>query len=208
MNGRNRCHYKIPSGADNIRAFIAIELPGAVRKALGELIQRLRADGLPLRWVRPDNIHLTLKFLGDIPPGQAAAVGDAVAAAVAGMAPFQLRAAGVGVFPSLARARVIWVGAAGGVESLNTLHQQIDGALKQLGFAGDERPFKGHLTLGRAKGRLDPERLKRSLKAAGAFDAGAFPVIRLTLFKSDLKPFGAVYTPLREMAFGEADSSE
>ena len=191
----------MPAGEDNIRAFIAIELPGAVRRALGELIQRLDADGLPLRWVRPDNIHLTLKFLGDISSGQAAAVGDALAAAVAGTAPFQLRAAGVGVFPSLARARVVWVGAAGGVERLKGLQQNIDGALEKLGFAAEKRPFKGHLTLGRAKDRLDPERLKRSLKAVGVFEAGEFQVDRVTLFKSELKPTGAVYTPLREMAF-------
>jgi 2'-5' RNA ligase len=107
-----------------------------------------------------------------------------------------LFAKGVGVFPGIKRPRIVWVGLSGQLESLVDLQRQLEERLEGLGFEKDKRPFKGHLTLGRVKGRLDPKQLGGALKRYGGFTSETFYAENVVLYKSELKPTGAVYTEI------------
>lgn len=188
---------------DTIRAFVAFELPQRVIASIEELQNHLKKYGFSVRWVRPKNIHLTLKFLGDIKTTDVEAVGDAVQEAVSGFAPLALEASGAGVFPNLRRPRVLWTGIAGQTTELTQLQKAIDDSLQPIGFPKEARPFKGHLTLGRVKGTIENRTLQKALEAHNTFQSGPFTVDRLFLFKSDLKPTGSEYTRLREIEITE-----
>jgi 2'-5' RNA ligase len=179
-----------------IRAFIALELPAAVVEMLGDLQSALKGQGLKLRWVPPANMHLTLKFLGDVSAEQLQAVERVIHELSGRQTAFSLESKGLGVFPSVKKARVLWSGIHGDVERLAALQSDLDKALEGIGFAPDYRHFKGHLTLGRVKGRPDGKKLASAITACGGFTSSSWPVERLVLFKSDLKPTGAVYSKL------------
>jgi len=185
---------------DTLRAFVAIDIPPAVVTTLDGLQQRLKRHRLPVRWVRPAAIHLTLKFLGDIPTGDVPAVAETLSAATAGAMPLTLGVRGLGVFPGIRNARVIWAGLDGDTAELLSLQAAVESRLEAVGFARDSRPFKAHLTLGRFKGREAPERVAAALEDCGGVSSERFTARVVTLFKSDLKPTGAVYTPLANAA--------
>ena len=179
-----------------IRAFIAFELPRRVTAAIAEIQKHLKQYLFNVRWVRPDNIHLTLKFLGDIKTTDIDTVGDAVENAADGFSPFSLEASGVGVFPNMHRPRVLWTGIAGQTAQLQQLHEAVEQRLESIGFPKETRPFRGHLTLGRIKGNIAPRSLHEAVAAHQGFQSGLFAVDRLYVFKSDLKPTGSEYTKL------------
>jgi 2'-5' RNA ligase len=179
-----------------IRSFIAIELPETIRAGLQEVQQQLQTFNLNLRWVRPQGIHLTLKFLGDIPSGDVEAVGDGIQQTVAGCGPISLCAKGIGVFPGMRRPRVLWVGLAGQVDALMRLQASLEENLASIGYPKENRPFRGHLTLARVKGRVNSDRLRAAMAEVDAFESEMFTADRLILYKSVLKPSGAVYTEL------------
>jgi len=181
---------------DTLRAFIAIEMPGLVADAVRRSQQALQKDGIRLRWVRPENVHLTLRFLGDISAATIQAVREAMERSVFGRQPFFLRLSGIGVFPGLKHPKVIWLGLQGQVDLLDDLYRNLSAFLAEQGIPRAERPFKGHLTIGRAKGRLDSENLEAVLLRQAAFETDDFAADSICLFKSDLTPGGAVYTPL------------
>jgi 2'-5' RNA ligase len=181
---------------NTIRAFIAIELPPAVKDALGG-VARMLGEGLPrgaVRWTRPEQTHLTLRFLGDTPLDRLTAVRQAMDAAAAQNRPFELRLGGVGCFPNRSRPRVIWVGlaAAGGGDSapLLALKTALDEALAPLGWPPEDKPFRAHLTLGRVK----DERGVRGVAWAADAPALSLPVTAIHLIESQLRPEGPVYT--------------
>ena len=182
---------------ETLRTFVAIELPRQLTVRLGHLQDQLRGHRFNIRWVRPENIHLTLKFLGDTPAAGLAALGDALAAAARGHPSFSLFLKGFGAFPGLDRPRVVWVGIDGQTAALQALQRAIEGGLASIGFPFDNRPFRGHLTLGRIRGRVETERLRNAAEALQAFTSEYFAVERINLFRSELKPTGAVYTRLR-----------
>jgi 2'-5' RNA ligase len=186
---------------EKIRTFIAIDLPDPVRQAISKTQEKLRRTGLGIRWVRPQGIHLTLKFLGDIEKSDVEKVHGAMKEAVQSTSPFSLRGEGLGVFPDFKRPRVLWIGVAGDLETLRALQRDLDFQLKGLGFPREKRAFKGHLTLGRAKGRLDGNQLRRALQRYEDFSTDPFTAECLTFFQSDLRPTGAVYTKLAEVGF-------
>jgi 2'-5' RNA ligase len=179
-----------------LRAFVAVEIPPELAAALGALQAELAARRVRARWVAPGNIHLTLKFLGRVPAGHAAAILAALAGAARPVAPFALRAAGVGVFPDLRRPRVLWAGVAGETAALAGLHQRVEEALAALAFPREARRFRGHLTIGRfpegAAAGVPAEALKQHAHTL----FGELPVRELVLFQSDLQPKGPVYTAL------------
>ena len=179
-----------------MRAFIAIDLPPAVRTALADLQQKLKQTGLNARWVNPKNIHLTLKFLGEIEPGNVAEISTAIKTAAAKHTPFSLTASGIGVFPNMRKARVLWAGLSEGVAELIDLQKDLDGALASCGFERENRPFRGHLTLARFRDRVNPAKLETALKEVGGARAGQWSVDDLVLFQSDLQPSGPIYTKL------------
>ena len=184
---------------ETIRTFIAIELDPALRSRLGELQDRLREDLPPrlVRWVRPEGIHLTLKFLGEVPVAQVTPIGEAMRRACAGHAPFSFTLGGIGCFPNARRPRVVWVGVEEPTGALAQLQGDVERALQALGHPRERRGFAAHLTLGRVRGR-DREAVEalgtyvtRARVRVGRMEVGAVRLIR-----SQLLPGGAVYTTL------------
>lgn len=185
-----------------IRTFVAIELPAAVRASLEKLSQELRRTGAAVSWVKPGSIHLTLKFLGSIPEEQVQAITAALGEVVRQTPPFRLQPAECGAFPDVKRMRVVWVGVRGEESILQDVQRRLEKALSRLGFPAENRPFKGHLTLGRVKGVQGLRTLQEAVMANRLFQAEAFDVAELVLYKSDLRPEGAVHTPLFRAKFG------
>lgn len=182
---------------ETFRAFIAIDLPERVRSALGEAQKVLKLQGFRVKWVRPSSIHLTLKFLGSTAVADVDKIVAAMALAAQNCTPFSLAAKGIGVFPDIRRARVIWTGLTGGLETLQQMQQSLDGHLADQGFAPENRDFKAHLTLGRVKGKINSNHLKAALIELAGFESKPFDVSRMILFKSELRAGGAVYTQVQ-----------
>lgn len=183
-----------------IRTFVAIELTPDLERAVRDLQTQLK-QRLPfpaLRWVQPHGIHLTLKFLGDVPPSRLPAIQDALATVATRHAPFDLVATGLGVFPSLSRPNVLWVGLAGDLPRLHRLRDDVEAAIAPLGYLTESRPFHPHLTLARIKDAApaDLQGVRDLLRQPPAADLGALPVTAVYLMRSDLSPQGARYTPL------------
>jgi RNA 2',3'-cyclic 3'-phosphodiesterase len=185
-----------------IRTFIAFELPAHLVQLAAELQERLKGHGLRLRWVRPHNIHLTLKFLGEVAPSRMEAVAAGMQTAARGMPPLALTVEGMGIFPTPGRPRVLWIGLGGQAELLQQLHARLEAQLAPLGIKRERRPFKAHLTLARINHILSGGPLLQAIQEEGRFTPGVFQASELVLFKSDLRPQGAVYTPLARVLLG------
>ncbi len=179
-----------------MRSFIAIELPQFVSVALEQVQKSLRADKLNIRWVTSQNIHLTLKFLGDITAEMLEPVGRVLIEAASSCNPISLTAAGIGAFPGIKNPRIIWTGVSGDIPQLKAFQQSLEDGLAALGHAREKRAFKAHLTLGRVKGAVDPVKLNSALNRVRDFRTEPFSADRICLFRSDLKPSGPVYTKL------------
>jgi RNA 2',3'-cyclic 3'-phosphodiesterase len=179
-----------------LRTFVAVPLPDAVRNASGRLQERLRRQGLSMRWVKPGGIHLTLKFLGDVSTDALDGIAAALGQVAADAAPIALRAAGLGVFPGIRNPRVLWMGIQGATDRLIDLAGRVDAGLAACGFVPEKRPFRAHLTLARARSPVDPRHLGEILIAEGGFDPIPFSADAIVLYQSELKPDGAVYTRL------------
>lgn len=183
-----------------MRTFIAIELPHHIADALGKLQEILRFPKLNIRWVRPESIHLTLKFLGDITPEAVGPISRTLSESARNYSPLSLSAKGSGAFPGIKNPRVIWVGLTGEVPRLKLLQQTLEENLAALGIEKEKRSFKGHLTLGRIKGPVDPIKLNAALNKAMDFRTEPFLADRIILFRSDLRPTGPVYTKIASAA--------
>ena len=189
--------------SNTFRAFLAFELPRSVLSGISDVQSRLKTFGFNIRWVRTENIHLTLKFFGDILETDTCNIETAVNASLKDQTPISLEARGVGVFPDTRRPRVLWVGISGEIDRLVKLQVSIADRLVSLGFPKEGRPFRGHLTLGRTKGKLNPAKIEEALDENRGFCTNPFTVDALYLFKSDLNPSGAVYSKVRQMFFGK-----
>jgi len=192
--------------SERIRTFVAIELPPHVQRGLAQLQERLRRTRPPVRWVAPDKVHLTLNFLGEIPAEQVTGVGEATLRVAAQTVPFELEAAGVGIFPNPRRPRVVWVGLAGDLEALQALQADLTKALAALGLPPEDRPFSPHLTLGRVRPQARPEEaraLGQEVSQMATPSLGRWRAEQVLVIRSDLRPEGPIYTPLRVAAFRE-----
>jgi len=185
---------------ETIRAFIAFELPAHIVQTAEVLQQKLMGDGLKLKWVRPKNIHLTLKFFGELPTDRIDSVTNAMTNAVQDRMPATLTLQGLGVFPNLRRPRVLWMGLCGELEQLRGIQGALEENLAAEGFEKDRRPFRPHLTLARMPDRLNTRRLPLALEATGDYAPEFFECGELVLFQSRLNPRGAIYTPLARVA--------
>lgn len=181
-----------------IRAFVAVNLPPGVIDLAAGLQSALKARGLRLRWVRPQSIHLTLKFLGDISADDASAAGQAIQRAGRGIPPLELTAQGLGVFPGIKKPRVFWIGLGGQLEVLRLLYSKIEDEFAAMGFARERRGFTAHLTLARFRQGHRAAELLQAIESLGSYEPKPFAADRLVLYKSDLRPEGALYTPLVE----------
>jgi 2'-5' RNA ligase len=182
-----------------VRVFIAIALPVPLQQKLDEAAGVLKNNQTrAVRWVAGKNIHLTLKFLGEVDTQKIGPISQAIQAESQLIRPFALSAGGVGAFPSLHRPRVVWIGVQA-PPVLAELAAAIDRAIQQLGFPGEDRPFSPHLTLGRVSQNASPQEVQaigQVLSTTKIGKLGGFEVTQVTLFRSDLQPGGAVYTPL------------
>lgn len=181
-----------------MRTFIAIELPDAVHAALGELQGRLRAAGVRASWVKPGNIHLTLRFLGEIDEDRAARIIDMLDGEYGSVRPFVLQVRGVGAFPNARRPSVLWVGCEPAEGPLARVQQAAETAARAVGLAPEVKVFRPHLTVGRVKDWRAAGPMADALDQAKGCNAGEFEVAGVALFRSRLMPSGAVYERLRE----------
>lgn len=181
-----------------MRLFLAIDLPESVRSRLGELQERLRRSWPGWRWVRPEGIHLTIRFLGEVLPEVDSGARECWREAAAAVAPFKIGFGGIGRFPPRGGARVLWIAVhtQHGSEGLSLLAERVELAARSAGFEEETRPFRAHLTLARAMRGQSPT-------WSEGIDAGieeSVEVDRLVLFRSTLSPCGARYTALDSFA--------
>ncbi|MSO23350.1 MAG: RNA 2',3'-cyclic phosphodiesterase [Acidobacteria bacterium] len=179
------------------RTFVCVELPASIRAQAEELQGRLAGLGETICWVNPTNLHLTLRFLGEISRSQVETVCLAVRCAAASVDAFSIRLSGTGCFPSPRRPKAFWIG----VTDASNLIRLFEGVEEQLfiaGFPREARPFSPHLTLGRV--RVDRNRGKLGeVLAEAEFDAASFLATEVTVMKSDLRSSGAVYMPIAKV---------
>jgi len=184
-----------------MRLFIAVNLPVEIKRSLGSLIQVLRRFPLDARWVPEANLHLTLQFLGNVPEEQVPAIVQGLNLAAGEVAPFKLVISGVGVFPSVERPRVLWVGVSGETTALTDLQRRVQREMGLLGFAAEQRKFSPHLTLARIR---SPRDIRNLLQKAGEYAEktkkfGETRVVSIELMQSELSPAGAKYYVLASM---------
>lgn len=181
------------------RAFIAIDIPPEIKQAISTQTASLRKEsGRAARWVAPENIHLTLKFLGEASPANLELLAQAIQSECAQTAPFTVSVENLGCFPNPRRPRILWVGLVV-PPGLSRLQRQIEATAARLGYARDDKPFSPHLTIGRAREQAAPaeiQALRSLLERTTVASLGTFTVEQVHLYKSDLKPEGPVYTRL------------
>lgn len=180
-----------------IRAFLAVDPSQEVLNEIIRIQERLKKSIQgDVRWVRPEGIHLTLKFFGNISDTDVANISAVVKNNVVIVKPFTVNVKKVGSFPDVNRPRVLWLGVDGDVDPLIRLQKEIDRGLQEYGFKKEDRPFRPHLTLARVKDPRGLIGLAKILEKSEEYVAGHFDVGGLILFKSDLTPQGAIYTKL------------
>lgn len=189
-----------------IRAFIAIELPQEIQERLNQIINRLKEQmgDVPVRWVDPENIHLTLKFLGDVSVTNIQVLQELLYAEVNSYKPMVISVGGLGAFPKLRSPRVIWVGVESPPEMVS-IQRGIDAQTARIGYPSDSRPFSPHLTLGRVSRNASPPEVRVIGDVLNSQKIGFLGVARVMgihLYRSDLKPSGAEYTQLYTASFG------
>lgn len=187
-----------------MRVFVAVFPPLEIRLAvIAEALEKLRPldsrSGDQVRWTRPENVHLTLKFLGDIREEVLADLCTVLEKICLKHSPFSAGLAGLGAFPSARRARILWAGVSAGSDRLRSLAAEIDDALAPLGFEREKRPYAPHLTVGRVRGRPAGFELPPSTKDL------EFQVRSIELVQSTLTPEGAVYKIVETFALGEKE---
>ena len=187
----------------SIRSFVAIELSPDTKAQIEEIQNKLKASTADVRWVRSEGMHLTLKFLGGIQEEQIPEIADVLTHCSAETGRFNLTIHSLGAFPNETNPKVIWIGVEDESRRLETLQQCIEEGLAPIGFKAEKRAFTPHLTLGRLKSPKGRRAVGQLLEASRECDCGTSTVQEIFLFKSDLKPSGAVYTKLKTFALSE-----
>jgi len=189
---------------EQIRSFIAVELPVELKLALARLQDKLKSGSrAPVKWVDPDSVHLTLKFLGNIDSGIVSKITSVLEEAVRGTHPFSVEVSGLGVFPNIRRVQVVWVGLTGEVEKFGQLQQRIETGLIPLGFAAESRSFTPHLTVGRVRDYVTPDERQNlgQLVTSTVFEAKyKVNVDAVHLIKSQLTREGPIYSKISTVA--------
>ena len=193
---------------DTIRTFVAVELSDSIKAHIAADIAQLRQEQIDnIRLVRPEGVHLTLKFLGDIDANRVPTVADAMTQAAASHAPFSLALGQPGVFPNANRARVLWIGVEGDLQLLRLLQSDIEEALIAAGFPPEKQRFNPHLTIGRMHHKASREDRRRATDALAALtlpEDRTIAVKAISLMKSTLLPGGAIYDQIvhTELSYG------
>lgn len=187
-----------------LRSFLAIQLTEPILKRIGEVQREFKSLKADVRWVNPENIHLTLKFFGNIEESQIESIVKAIGGPAGITPPMSIIVHGMGAFPGLKNPRVIWVGLKDERGGLTSFQNRLERELEKAGFQPEDRSFHPHLTLGRMRSNLGKDELIRAIERYREEEFGSFTVERVVLLKSDLKPTGPIYTALREVKLGEA----
>jgi 2'-5' RNA ligase len=186
----------------DMRLFIAIEIPEDIKKLLTEIQGSIKDSGVDAGWTRPEGIHLTLKFLGEVPEAKAAEIMAALSHATKETTGIRLDVAGAGAFPNPKNARVVWIGISGETDKLTRLQSAVEEAMVALGFKREDRPFTPHLTLGRIKFIRSRDKWLKALDGIKDIKLSGFDTRTVSLMKSELKPSGSVYTEIGKIELG------
>jgi 2'-5' RNA ligase len=178
-----------------MRTFIAIEIPTEIKSALTALQTDLRRAGADVSWTKPENMHLTLNFLGEVDERRIGEIEKACVSSSAEFQPFTLSLNGTGVFPNARQPRILWAGVAGEIEKAVEMRRRLEERLALIGFEPEEKDFRPHLTIGRVKSNRKTRELL-ALADAHGLPALSFVVTEIVLMKSELRPEGAEYTPI------------
>lgn len=202
---RNLVVRKEPIVSEKIRCFLAVEISDAVRRAAAEVVGNLR-KGIQFTkarpsWARIDNQHFTVLFLGTRPPEEVEGFKTALGDLPGAIAPFRVEVGGLGVFPNERNPKVLWLGVSDGGDGFQALHKAVIGRLQKTGFEPERRPFHPHLTLARIKSYRGVAEMMDVVKSHRDAACGEFTASALTLFRSQLHPAGAIYTPLAHWRF-------
>ncbi|MBI1902470.1 MAG: RNA 2',3'-cyclic phosphodiesterase [Planctomycetia bacterium] len=176
-----------------IRTFVAVPVDAEVQKALGRVVRELAAGAGKVKWVEPENLHFTLKFLGDVRMNDVPAVCQAVAEGCREHAPFEIEVGSIGAFPADDRPRTVWVGVNGGASAMQALQASIEERLLAIGFRREGRAYEPHLTIGRVRENPRGNSLPELLRQYRDFAAGAMVVSQVVVFSSELRTEGPVY---------------
>ena len=187
-----------------MRCFVAIELPQTVHDNLARLQERLGSLGRAVRWTRVEQIHLTVKFLGDVPDERVPAVCEAAVAVAQCFGPFELEVRGAGCFPPGGAARIVWAGITGPPPALIECQQACEQAYAKLGFKPEGRKYHAHLTIGRVRDAGASRAIRAAVEREASFLAGAFAAGELVVFQSVLRPAGPTYTVISRAPLASA----
>ena len=192
---------------EQVRSFVAVELPEELKRELIALNGRLKSGGhAGVRWVDPRGIHLTLKFLGDVSLDRLDDITAALVEATRGLSPFQLEVGGLGVFPNPRRVRVAWVGISGEIDRLQHLQQQVESSLAKIGFPAEARGFTPHLTLARVRDQVSPDEQQsfgHFIESSDFKSSHNIMVDTVFLMRSQLTRQGAIYSRLSSVELGK-----
>ncbi len=195
------------SPSDSVRVFVSVGLSTEAREALIDAVERIRQE-VPegIQWARPDGMHLTLKFLGNIPSINVPSLLECIREVACAHPAFGLKLTGLGMFPNRRKPRVLWAGVGGDMDALSSLQQAAEDAINALGYAPEQRPFRPHITLGRPRRSVSDSQLAR----IGAVVSGLAPpaslawqVEHVDVMRSELHPSGARYTVLGSGPLGD-----
>jgi 2'-5' RNA ligase len=178
------------------RSFFAVELSAEIAKGVRSIQEALKERGRGVRWVRPEGIHLTLKFLGEVESDRIEAIEHKADKVIQGICPFTVEIKGGGGFPTVQNPRVIWIGVEDPSGMLKELQARVEAGMAELGFSQERRGYTPHLTVGRLRSGKGRKALAQALDAIKMSDLGKMEVQEVILFRSHLKPTGAEYTKL------------
>lgn len=186
-----------------MRLFIAIELSDDIKKGLSRIQSHLKYSGADVKWVETDNIHLTLKFLGEADEDKLAYITSALDAIGKAVSPFNIVVKEIGAFPKIEYPRVIWVSLDKGAEESKRLAKMIDERLSEIGFQKEERPFSPHITIGRVRSPKNKAALKEKILSLdpNMMNLSSQSISSVILFRSTLTPRGSIYTKIHEAKF-------
>jgi 2'-5' RNA ligase len=191
---------------ETIRTFIAVELPQEIHDKLKQLQDDLKASMPDVRWTKYGNVHLTLKFLGDVQISRIDAISETLRGIARQFSPFTISLTGIGAFPNSRRPRVVWVGLEKGGDKLIKIAESIEASMRKLGFPREKRKFSPHLTVGRVRRLTNPSAMTQALERSVVGKIGEFVVQRVSLIRSQLDPAGSIYTILTEAPFSGLDA--
>ncbi|MBW1971287.1 MAG: RNA 2',3'-cyclic phosphodiesterase [Deltaproteobacteria bacterium] len=187
---------------ERLRSFLAIDINPEIKGKIAKAIEKFHFDDLGVRWVKSENLHLTIKFFGSITNNMVDKGILRLTELLKGFAPFNFKLSGVGAFPTITNPKVIWLGVSDGNENITVLWEMVENSLSALGFKKENRNFSPHLTIGRMKSAKRKKELIEKLIKIKDIEFGEVSAKYLSFYKSDLRPTGPIYTCLAQIPFG------